>query len=543
MQSPGRGGSALAPGAQHGGAVPSVGRRADRRTRVAAHVVGIIASLAVAVALFTRFGIDGYLSRDEAIYSYGGMQLAAHGTPPYVSIFDPKGPVATLICGAAALLADAVGRNQLLAIRAAFFACACLTVLAIYLLAARVWRSATAGVVAAVVFASFDGFARDALSGPDAKTPGVLCAVVCMWLLLRRHWFLGAFFASVAVLVWQPFGIFPVVAVLLALRCSVVTRRATPVAAGVLGAVLPVAATAVGFAAFGAFGALLRSAVLFPLSGVKRGPVTFVGRFQRIADVVSGSYHLSGLLFWAGTAAFVLLLPLLRWWRRPADPGDQSPRVGAPAPALVLAVVGGTFLFEAAYAVYDFQGYPDLYALLAYPALGLGGVAAFLVQASRNRPLRTVATVAVLVGALVLTTYSWTWFSTGPENEHRLHRQQANARILNRVLGPSGTLLALGTPQPLVLMPRRNPDPFIYLGSGVAEWKIAHTPGGFHGWTRQITREHPDVIVMRTWSGPIQQRMSTWLLSTGYQEGRLGPWQLYLTPAAKQRIHQVRSAT
>jgi hypothetical protein len=50
-------------------------------------------ALVIAVALFSRFSIDAELRRDEAIYAYGGQQLA-QGVRPYVRILDPKTPLA-----------------------------------------------------------------------------------------------------------------------------------------------------------------------------------------------------------------------------------------------------------------------------------------------------------------------------------------------------------------------------------------------------------------------------------------------------------------
>ena len=54
---------------------------------------GAILALLIAVVLFSRFGIDDELRRDEAIYAYGGQQMA-QGVPPYLSILDPKTPLA-----------------------------------------------------------------------------------------------------------------------------------------------------------------------------------------------------------------------------------------------------------------------------------------------------------------------------------------------------------------------------------------------------------------------------------------------------------------
>src|SRR6476646_9791806 len=63
--------------------------------------VGALISAAAGLLLLTRYGIHGSLGRDEAIYAYSGQQVA-HGVAPYVSMFDPKGPLASLLAGFAA---------------------------------------------------------------------------------------------------------------------------------------------------------------------------------------------------------------------------------------------------------------------------------------------------------------------------------------------------------------------------------------------------------------------------------------------------------
>ena len=165
--------------------------------------VGALLALAVAVALFSRFSIDDRLGRDESIYAYGGQQLA-EGVPFYASIFDPKTPLSAILAGVAVVTARAVGAGDVHTIRLAFFVFACLAVPAVYLLGLSLWGSPLAGAVSAATFASFRGFATDALGGPDAKTPGVFLAVLSMLLLVRRRWFWGAFAGSLAFLVWQP---------------------------------------------------------------------------------------------------------------------------------------------------------------------------------------------------------------------------------------------------------------------------------------------------------------------------------------------------
>ena len=116
-------------------------------------VTGGVASVVVATVLFTRFTIDGSMSRDESIYVYGGQQLS-HGVAPYDSIFDPKTPIPTVLAGFGAWFGRLIGYRDVYAIRLVFLACSVLAVLAMYLLVQRMWRSVLGGLTAAVILAS-----------------------------------------------------------------------------------------------------------------------------------------------------------------------------------------------------------------------------------------------------------------------------------------------------------------------------------------------------------------------------------------------------
>jgi hypothetical protein len=495
----------------------------------ASRLGGALVSLAVAIALFTRFGINSTLSRDESIYTYGGQQLS-HGVAPYVGIFDPKGPLATWIGGLAAVAAHALERNDIYAIRLAYFVCACLTVLAIYHLATRLWRSTLAGLVAAVVFASFRGFAADALSGPDAKTPGVLLAVLSMWFLTRRQWFWGSCAASLAFLVWQPLALYAVVAVGVAGMNAATGRRSKALVGAVAGAATPLLLTVVYFVGAGAFAELVEATVLFPFRGVIRGEQTLSGRLETIVTVVNRDYGFSGTLFWVGAVA-LLVLVALRLVR-----GRRQPLAALRDPLVCVVLLTG--LLQAAYAASDFQGYPDLYPLLPYPALGLGGVVVVLLRLARNVVGRLLVTVSTLVALAVLTAFSWTWFSDDVLHDDGLGAQRANACAVERLLGPTGSLYALGDPTAPVMTHRRNPDRYIYLGSGVDRWKIAHLPGGFDAWTAQVRSADPAVIVLRGWSSPVRPTMVSWLQQAGFRSAYVGAWQVYLPPATVEAAHR-----
>jgi len=373
--------------------------RTERATWL--RMAGGAAALMVAAVLYTRFSIDGGLSRDESVYVYGGQQLA-HGVAPYVSIFDPKSPLATLLCGLGVGLAKLFGLYDLHVIRALFLGCAVLTVLAVYLLVERLAKSVVGGLTAAVVFASYDGFASDAAAGPDAKTPGVLFLVLCMWLAVRRNWFLAGLAGSLAFLVWQPLIIFPVIAVSYAAIVGGAGRRRA-IGAAALGVALPLAATFGYFAAAGALGDFVDAAFRFPLTGVQRINESFAERLRHIATVVRDYYNFSGVLFWIGAALLIGVLVVTIQLARTATPKVRWPAILADP---LVVVVGVGWLFEFGYALVDFQGYPDVFPLLPFPAIGIGLAVAIALDATVVR--------LILVPATMELMGRWNWWLPAP---------------------------------------------------------------------------------------------------------------------------------
>ncbi|MDQ4043038.1 MAG: hypothetical protein M3118_04390, partial [Actinomycetota bacterium] len=126
--------------------------------------------LALSVLVYGLYGFDGVLLRDYSIYLYSG-QMVAEGVPPYVSAFDHKGPLSSMIAGLGVTLSGPLGWNDIYTVRLVFFTTACLGVVAVYLLGACVFRSRVAGFFAALTLLGCYGFAQPAGSGPEPKTP------------------------------------------------------------------------------------------------------------------------------------------------------------------------------------------------------------------------------------------------------------------------------------------------------------------------------------------------------------------------------------
>src|SRR5436305_5900965 len=238
----------------------------ERRATLLTWGGGVLA-LSIGAVLFTRFGIHGNLFRDESIYAYGGQQLA-DGVPVYHGIFDPKPPLPTFLDALVAIGARAVGKDEVLTMHVEYFAFALLAVAAVYVLGLQLWKSPLAALAGAVTFASFKGFAIDALGGPDAKTPGILLAVVALALLVRRRWFLAALAGSLAFLDWQPLGISAAAAVIAAVFANEDEARWKRGARAVVGAAIPLVATILFLAIDGGLSQFFDASFWFPLTGL-----------------------------------------------------------------------------------------------------------------------------------------------------------------------------------------------------------------------------------------------------------------------------------
>jgi hypothetical protein len=140
--------------------------------------------------------------------------------------------------------------------------------------------------------------------------------------------------------------------------------------------------------------------------------------------------------------------------------------------------------------------------------------------------------VAVLVGL------TWRAYSNTEAKSLSLPTQRANADKLERLIGPDGTLYALGDPTPLVLTQRRNPSRYIYLRSGVDRWAIKHTRGGIKGWEAEIRAADAEVVVIGAWGTKYEKKVRTYLKTVYGPPAKLGSWVVFVKPQLHDRAVQ-----
>jgi hypothetical protein len=490
-------------------------------------VVGGLGALAIAAVVYSQFNLYAKVDRDSAIYLYGG-QWFAHGVPPYASIMDPKGPLPGILCGFGVAVARLFGRNDVLVVRAEFATLSILSALGIYLLVLELWHSAVAGVVAAAVFTSFKMYGNEALSGPDGHTPGIVFIIFAMWLTVRRQWYWAGFAASLAFFSWQPLFPYPLIVLLCAAAWSP-GQRLRAAGWSIAGGATPLVLLFVYYAAEGYPRKFFEGTFLFPLRGVYRARAGFGERLHSIFSSIPRWYGSSALLLWIGLS----LLLVMAVWTVVSAGSDR--REAAISPIVLLLVL--SLVTQVAYVLYDYIGWPHVFPLLPYAAAGFGAAVAHLLHRLSWRPRAgRVATAALLAAVTALTAfYAVSYYQ--PSNDTLLLGQKASSCALERSLPPGKTIWSIDNPIPLVLLHRRNPDNYPYVGSGLAKWKVKHTRGGFAGWTSQIGASAA-IVAFQYWSEhiPIRARLEHWLRSHGYHRGYIGQWNVYLTDAARARM-------
>src|SRR5919202_5349328 len=417
--------------------------------------------LALAALVYGMYGFDGVLLRDYSIYLYSGQRVA-EGIPPYVGVFDHKGPFSPLLAGVGVLLSKELGfLDDVYSVRVLFFLAGSFAVVAIYLLGKSAFGSRAAGIFAALTFLGFYAYAQPAASGPEPKTPMVLFEALSLTFSTNKRWFWGAFFGCLASLVWQPMAIFFLVSFFLAVSRPKEEERLKGVLKALAGIALPFIATLAYFYYYGALSDFMDGFFLFNVKYLVRGdqggwPFSQLGGMVAVVSLAYGTMVVP---------IVVGLINILRlYFVRPFEYRYAPLLLSLPAPLL--------------WSLKDFQLADDFFVFLPYVAVGFGAFLASMIASLRSSSSSSSSSeakkrlLAMLFGALLigvaLANASEAVVSVNAAKELKgtqidLSQQREGALEIEKRLGGGegggAKLASIGSPQALVLLEKKNPNP------------------------------------------------------------------------------------
>lgn len=438
----------------------------------------------VSLVVYALHGFDGVLKRDLGVYLYGAQRFL-EGDPPYVGILNRAGPLAHVLPAVGIWVGRQVGVGDVRAARYLYLLLAVACVCLVHVLARDLYGSRLVGVAAATAFLGFQGFLEMATYGPREKTPMVLFLLVALVALRHRRWATAGVFVALATLTWQPVFFVLSVTALVAVALAP-TGRWSAVLRVVVGGAATSAVVLVYYAAHHALHTFFEGFVLINARYTEQRGATSGETW----DLLREGYGASVWLILLGLVALPVLSALAvrpAWRSRDAVP-------------VTMVALGAGWLVGAGWSAIAFNGYPDLFVLLPFAALGLGGLLSAALDRAGHR-MDARASAGVVIGlALALTAFA-TVTSVTTRSDTLLTQRASVAAVLAHA-PPGATILSVEAPEALVLAHRRNPTAVQMFTNGFSRYVDDTWPGGLQGYADWVRRTRPDLIAIHTGLSP-----------------------------------------
>ena len=238
--------------------------------------------------------------------------------------------------------------------------------------------------------------------------------------------------------------------------------------------------------------------------------VPFSRNPDRLLGIIHDGYGVSawfiavGLVAIAGLSVAALIGVVRSGRSRPANLTTLAIGVGA--------VAGTVWTF------YDINGWPDLFVLLPFAAVGIGGIAHLIVVRLPFRAALAATLGWVVLASSVGITYAVTHRSAVLDDE------QASVDALLAELPHDATMLSIEAPQALTLSDRTNPTRYQMFRLGLDRYVDDTWPGGLEEFGHWIGEQQPTVLA-------IQGQAPDWLRPTMQDYawvGRAPGWAWYV---------------
>jgi hypothetical protein len=478
----------------------------------------------VSLAVYLLHGFDKALTRDLGVYAYGGQRFL-ESDPPYVGILNRAGPLAHVLPGVGMWLGRRVGIADVHGARGLFMVMAVASVCLVYVLARDLTRSRGAALVAAASFLCFQGFLDLATNGPREKTAMVAFLLAALVAAYHRRWATCGVFVALGTLTWQP--VFFVGAVV-AVAAILLTREARlpSLLRFAVGGAVPTAIVLVYYAAHHAVHTFLEGFVLINAQYTVQ-PSPFAHTDTVWTDLRSGYGASLGVIALGLVAVPALAVVSARVAWRSREPE-----------AVAWVALGVGWVAGLGWCAIAYNAWMDLFVMLPFAAVGVGGAVAALV---RRLELRAAVAVTAAL-ALAATAYAGIYSVT--TRGHDLDVERAS---ISAVLGAGprpATILSLQAPEVLVMTHRTNPSPYQMFDHGFPDYIDATYPGGLAGFVRWMDRTSPTYVVTQTTFHP--QWLMPWLKQHYADVGSTPQFRWWVSksvrPAVRQRIREAHDA-
>ena len=430
---------------------------------------------AVTFVTYLLHGFHATLTRDLGLYSYAGQQVA-DGVPPYLDVLNRAGPLAHVIPAIGVVIARAGGFDDVITMRVFFMLIAIVCVCAVYVLGRDVFSSRSAGLVTAGTFLSFYGFIQYATNGPREKTPMTLFIVLALWAVTNRRWFTAGVCVSLATLCLQIAFFASIAAVLAGILLLAGGGRLRALLRVALGGAIPVAVLGVWFALAGSLHDSIEAFYLINARYTVPNPV--LDELDAVWLDAKTAYGFTLWLLFGGLLALAIrsLAVFVPSMRR------KDPSLLVLAAFTVGAVVG------LAWNLRDYDAWPDLFPMLPFAAVGVGGVFALVARWLSERTTAVVAAVFSVAAIVTAVHYSVT------TRDDTLDAQRASVRAVMKQLPSGARITSIEAPQPLVLTGKTNHTRYQMFRGGLQYYMDDTWPGGREGFRRDLVKNAPDLV-------------------------------------------------
>jgi hypothetical protein len=475
----------------------------------------------VSAVVFSWYGLELPLHRDNAIYLYSAQRLL-EGVPPYISIFDIKTPLTSFVTALFLVPSQSIFDEPLHGVRIGYMAIVTATALLMYRLSVRVFAKNGTALFAPLAMLGFQGYIIMAAVGARPKVLllfFMLCALIFLW---DRRWFAVGVASALCAFTWQPSAIVLIAGLVLAFIAG--GRNRLPALVRLLGGFFLVTVVLSAYFIYqGAFREFLDGSFLVHL--------LFAERTAEHNELTSILYSIkAGFPFSSGliVLGLICIAPSFAFeaWKEWTNNRSAGPEL-----AYFLILIMFTV-----WSLLDFQGYPDFFVFLPFAALGIQLIlqnlsSVFGEMFGSGAKNRRFAAQWVLVCFMLASPYIAFLRNETTAGLTLSGQIDYIESIVSAALGGGDIgnkqVLVLEIPEILALLRLNNNTPYVVQMDGIDRYLVSKFSDGIQGWFDAMEAGEPDLLIIQTgrlkrYSPENEKAVLNWLNSS-FEQGPSDP--------------------